>query len=70
MIVQKLFADATMALEDLHSVALEGQRRDHGPDMQRRLATDLRAGIMGLDAIARAIALQLGAAPSRDVGAS
>ncbi len=28
MMVQKLFADATMALEDLHSVAVEGQRRE------------------------------------------
>ena len=27
MMVQKLFADATMALEDPHSVAVEGQRR-------------------------------------------
>ncbi len=61
MIVQALFADATMALEDLHSVALEGQHRDHGPDQQRALASDLRAGIMGLDAIARDIALHLGA---------
>jgi hypothetical protein len=70
VIVQKLFADATMALEDLHSVALEGQRRDHSPDMQRVLATDLRAGIMGLDAIALAIAVQLGAAPMQGLGPS
>ncbi len=44
MIVQTLFTDATMALEDLHSVALEGQRRDHAPDRQRALASALQAG--------------------------
>ncbi len=68
MMVQKLFADATMALEDLHSVAVEGQRRDNAPDMQLALATHLRAGIVGLDAIVLDIALTLGAAPTRGAG--
>lgn len=62
MRVQKLFADATMALEDLHIVAVEGQRRDNAPDTQLALARHLRAGIVGLDAIVLAIALNLGAA--------
>ena len=69
MMVQKLFADATMALEDLHSVAVEGQRRDNAPDMQLALATHLRAGVVDLDAIVLDIALTLGAAPMRGAGA-
>ncbi len=31
-------------LEDLHGVAVEGQRRDNGPDMQRVLLFQLRTG--------------------------
>lgn len=50
MMVQKLFADATMTLEDLHSVAVEGQHREMPADMQLALARHLRAGIVGLDA--------------------
>jgi hypothetical protein len=70
MMVQKLFADAMMALEDLHSVAVEGQRRDNAPDMQLALATHLRAGIVSLDAIVFDIALHLGAAPTPGGGSA
>lgn len=62
MRVPKLFADATMLLEDLHGVAVEGQRRDNAPDMQLALARHLRAGIVRLDGIVVEIALRAGRA--------
>ncbi len=62
MMVPRLFADATMLLEDLHSVAVEGQRRDNTPDMQLVLARHLRAGVVRLDGIVLEIALRAGGA--------
>jgi hypothetical protein len=58
----KLFADATMALEDMHSIAVEGQARDVAPDMQWLLVGHLRAGVAVLETILAEIAVQLGAA--------
>lgn len=59
---RRLFANVTMLLEDMHSVAVEGQRRDNAPDMQLALARHLRAGIVRLDAIVMEIALRAGRA--------
>lgn len=59
---QRLFATATMLLEGMHSVAVEGQRRDNAPDMQLALAGQLRAGIVRLDGIVVEIALRAGRA--------
>lgn len=58
--VPRLFADVTAMLEDLHSVAVEGQRRDNSRDMQRALACQLRMGIMSLDTKLTGIKRRLG----------
>lgn len=54
-----LFADATVKLEDLHAVAIEGQRADNAPDMQNVLTAHLRDGLAALDGIIRAIGMAL-----------
>lgn len=43
------FADITARLEDLHAVAVEGQRRDNSPDMQRVLIGHLRSSVSAMD---------------------
>lgn len=50
-----LFAQATMLLEDLHGISVEGQRHDHSPDMRRALLIDLRAGAKRLTRLAAKI---------------
>lgn len=57
--IQHLFADVTAKLEDLHSVAVEGQRADNAPDMQNVLTVHLRDGLAALDGILRAIGMAL-----------
>lgn len=54
--IPHLFAEVTAKLEDLHSVAVEGQRRDNAPDMQRVLTLHLRSGLATLDNTMRAVA--------------
>ena len=54
--IPHLFADITARLEDLHSIAVEGQRTDHAPDMQAVLAMHLRAGLAALDGTVRGMA--------------
>ena len=61
--VPKLFADATMALEDMCMIAVHGQRRGTSPDRSRALVGDLRAGLLTLDTILAEITACLGAAP-------
>lgn len=61
--VAELFAVATMVLEDVHPVAVAGQRRGIAPDAARALVGHLRAGMVALEAILAEIAVQLGAAP-------
>lgn len=58
-VVPRLFADVTMALEDLHAIAIEGQRVDNAPDMQSVLILHLRSGLVALDAAMREIAKAL-----------
>lgn len=47
--IPRLFADVTALLEDMHGVAVEGQRRDNPPEIQLALAASLRPGIIRLD---------------------
>lgn len=54
--VQNLFIGVTAQLEDLHAVAIEGQRVDNSRDMQDVLNIHLRSGLVALDGAARAIA--------------
>ncbi len=51
--IPHLFADVTAKLEDLHAIAVEGQRGDNAPDMQRVLTTHLSSGLMALDGTMR-----------------
>lgn len=57
--IPHLFADATAKLEDLHAVAVEGQRSDNAADMQAVLIGQLRSGIAALDASMRTMARAL-----------
>lgn len=47
--LRREFADITARLEDLHAVAVEGQRRDNSPDMQRVLIGHLLSGLSAID---------------------
>jgi hypothetical protein len=47
--IPNMFADVTSKLEDLHAVAVEGQRADNAPDMQSVLNIYLRDGLAALD---------------------
>ncbi|MCW3837081.1 hypothetical protein ACFQ1E_13020 [Sphingomonas canadensis] len=58
--VPHLFADVTALLEDLHGVAVEGQRRDNPPEVQLALAASLRPGIVRLDKALIAIGAGVG----------
>ena len=46
--VPALFADIKSALEDMHGMAVEGQRRDNAADMQRVLVSQLRMTIVAV----------------------
>ncbi|MGB3795566.1 MAG: hypothetical protein WA957_04605 [Alteraurantiacibacter sp.] len=54
-----MFADITAKLEDLHGIAVEGQRRDNAPDMQNVLNIHLSSGLVALNCTIRAIAKAL-----------
>jgi hypothetical protein len=57
--IQHMFANVTAHLEDLHAIAVEGQRADNSPDMQTLLNIHLRSGLVTLDSCIRAIAMGL-----------
>jgi len=59
--VPELFAAATMVLENVHPVAMAGQRRDLAPDAARALVMRLRAAVATLEAILAEIATRVGA---------
>lgn len=48
MKVPHIFADIASKLEDLHAIAVEGQRRDNAPDMQNVLNVNLHSGFVAL----------------------
>ena len=58
--IRHLFADVMASAEDIAAVAMEGQRRDNSPDMQRALACHLRMIIAALDGIVGEIKTRLG----------
>lgn len=58
--IPRFFAKVTAKLEDLHMVAVDGQRRDNSTDMQRVLAAQLRMGLASLGASLAEIAKRLG----------
>jgi len=57
--IPHLFADITAKLEDLHAVAVEGQRADNAPDMQSVLVFHLRTGLVAIEGTMRAMAKAL-----------
>jgi hypothetical protein len=58
----ELFARATMLLEDMHMLAMEGQRRDMALERRRALLAGLWDGMAALETVLRDLAVQLGAA--------
>ena len=46
-VIPSLFAEIKSFAEDLHVVAIEGQRLDNAPDMQRALTSQLRMTMDG-----------------------
>ena len=58
--VPRLFADITAKLEDMHIIAVEGQRHDNATDMQRVLVCQLRMGLASLDTSLAKIKRMLG----------
>jgi hypothetical protein len=57
--VARLFAVVTAKLEDLHAVAVEGQRSDNSPDMQCVLSAHVGSGLASLDETLRTISKAL-----------
>lgn len=57
--IPHMFADVTAKLEDLHAIAVEGQRADNAPDMQSVLNVYLRNGLAALDGTMRAMTTAL-----------
>lgn len=55
-----IFADITAKIEDMHMIAVEGQRRDNAPDMQRVLVCQLRTSVASLDLTLATIKRRLG----------
>ncbi len=60
--IPRLFADITAMLEDMHGVAIEGQRHDNAPDIQRVLVSQLRMTFTAVDSKMGKIKIQLGEA--------
>ncbi len=58
--VSHLFASLKSLLEDMHCLAVEGQRRDNSLDMQRVLISQMRMGIAAVDGAAGEIKHRLG----------
>ena len=58
-----LFGDFRAILEDVHGIAVEGQRADNSADMEHVLATQLRGGIASLTTTLCRIRVALESAP-------
>jgi hypothetical protein len=56
----RLFAELTAKLDDMHSIAVEGQSRHNSRVMQRVLACQLRMEIASLDSIVATIKHRIG----------
>lgn len=59
--IPRLFAEVAGLLEDMHGVAVEGQRRDNPPEVQLALASSLRPGLVRLDKVLIEIGVTIGA---------
>ena len=55
----RAFVDLTANIEDLHGIAVEGQRRDCSPDEHRVLLFHLRSGVVSLDSALSAMSASL-----------
>lgn len=58
--IPRLFAEVAALLEDMHAIAVEGQRRDNPPEAQLALAASLRPGAVRLDTALIAIGATVG----------
>ena len=58
--VPHMFAEVAAKLEDLHAIAIEGQRPDNAPDMQRVLAFQLRTSVGAVDGMMSELKERLG----------
>lgn len=58
--VPRLFAEMTLALDDLHATAAEGQCAHVPAHVQLELARDLRSGLAGLNCLLNKIGRALG----------
>jgi len=58
--IPRLFADITAKLEDMHAIAVDGQRRDNTCDMQWVLACQLRIASEVVDTFLAKIKQELG----------
>jgi hypothetical protein len=56
---QKLFADLTSAIEDLHPIAVEGQAPGLSFDIQLYLLASIGAGLVSIQTIIAAIATHI-----------
>jgi hypothetical protein len=57
--VRELFGDLTAAIEDVHSIALDGQQPDLSADMQDAMLAAVRQGLMPVHRIMLDIAAAL-----------
>lgn len=58
--VARMFADVTALLEDMHGVAVEGQRRDNPAEVQLALASSVRSGLVRIDRVLIDIGVAIG----------
>lgn len=59
--IPRLFADVSALLEDMHGIAVEGQRHDNPPEVQLALASSLRPDLVRLDKALIEIGAAIGA---------
>ena len=59
--IRALFAEITAKLEDLHAIAIEGQRSDNSPDIQGVLASQLRSGTGSINRTIKSVGKQVNA---------
>jgi hypothetical protein len=57
--IPHLFTEVTALLEDMHGIAVEGQRRDNPPEVQLALADSLTTGFTPLETLAFGIVASL-----------
>jgi hypothetical protein len=58
-VIPHQFACVTTALEDLHAIAVEGQRGDNSSDMHHVLMFQLRNGVVALEGQLRSMSAMI-----------